>query len=346
MTQIPNINFNFINIKRAIMHQIVGKSSYNENTRCEFNDELMQLDFDIKGILLSRLSDAFGKNSKCFELQLENDSEGSTFSYMNSLDSLSDAEFIDNSKQVADLLAMSSNKGGIPGGFLLFLDCVYRDAPLYILLKAEPHDALSVVRHQTQALKDIILSPTQKLYKAFCMIHVNAGHTSQSFKYLLFDDQFNSGVSLAKYFYKDFLGLTISGNSALLTKGFYEKMLGQIKKTYSEKYDQKSQIEDLLYSTLTNQNLIINPSQVISDIIPFEDRDLFRDKICVDDFSESFTKDTSELMKILSKRRVDICKDFKICASSDFMSSRVKIEDHPEKPGFKIITIDTNGLQE
>ena len=324
------------------MHQIMGKTALNENASCEFSNELLDVERATETILIDRLTSSFGRNSKSFELTMEDSSEGSTFSFLNDLHILSDVDFIENTQNVAQILAQNSNRGGIPGGFLLFLDCEYQNFPLYVLIKAEPHDAISVAHHQAQALRDIILSPTQKLYKAFCMIQKTVGIEKDDFTYLLFDDQFTSGTALARYFYSGFLGLTFKDNCALLTKLFYDRMASMIKTEFDADYVQRANIESLLYSLMTDQNLTINPTNVINSIIPMERRDRFLDKICVDEFSRSFTKDTSVLTNIMSKRRIDICKGFKISGSADFLASKVSFKTDPLRPGIEIIEVDTN----
>lgn len=324
------------------MHQILGKTALNENAYCEFSEELLDIDRETEAILIKRLTSSFGRNSKSFELTMADDSEGSTFSFLKSLRTLPDDDFIDNTKHVADLLARNSNRGGIPGGFLLFLDCEYQTVPLYILIKAEPHDAISIAHHQAQALRDIILSPTQKLYKAFCMVQKTSGMKKDDFSYLLFDDQFTSGTTLARYFYNGFLGLTFKDNSALLTKLFYDRMSAMIKMEFVTDYDQRANIESSLYSIMIDQTQTINPTLVINTIIPIEYRDCFLNKICIDEFTRSFTKDTSALVNAMSKRRVDICEGLKISGNADFMSSKVEVKDDPERPGVKIIIVDTN----
>lgn len=336
------INFNFLDVKRAIMHRILGKTNFQESSSCEYSEELLNMDNETESILKERLVSAFGKNSKSFELAMSDDSEGSAFSYFANMGRLSDEDFIDNSKAIGDLLAKSSNKAGIPGGFLLILDCEYNCVPLYILIKAEPHDALSVMHHQTQALRDIILSPTQKMYKAFCMFQNNQQIGKQDFTYYLFDNQFASGTDLARYFYEDFLGLTISENSKLLTKMFYERMTKTIKDFYSDNYEEKARAEKSLYSMMSDKTPTINPTSVINSIIQNADRDHFLNKICHGEFERSFTKDLSALEKTMSKRRIDVCDGLKIIGNATFIDSKVEIQDDPNRPGFKIITVDTN----
>ena len=168
------------------------------------------------------------------------------------------------------------------------------------------------------------------------MVQNNSELTKDSFTYLLFDEQFSSGANLAKYFYKDFLGLTLGGNSALLTKMFYEKMLMLIRKIFLEDYSRRATIEEGLVSILTNEEMLIVPNHVVNSIIPLEY------KICTGEFSQSFSKDLSQLRLILSKKRVDICKYVKLSGNTDFISSKVSIREDSEHPGFVIITVDTN----
>lgn len=103
------------------MHRIIGKE-HNVDAHCEYNDELLSLDNEIKTLLKNRIQTSFGFHSKSFELVLENDANGSTFSYLRNLRTMSDEVFIDSSKTVANILADSSNRGPIPGGFLLVLE--------------------------------------------------------------------------------------------------------------------------------------------------------------------------------------------------------------------------------
>lgn len=65
-------------------------------------------------------------------------------------------------------------------------------------------------------------------------------------------------------------------------------------------------------------------------------------KICTDEFSQSFSKDLSQLRLVLAKKRVDICKGIKLSGDTEFFSSKVSIGEDPERPGIVIITVDTN----
>ena len=92
------------------MHQILGKTAMNENVHCEFSEELLEVDRATETILIDRLTSSFGRNSKSFELTMADDSEGSTFSFLQTMHSLSDVDFIDNTKNVTQILAQTSNR--------------------------------------------------------------------------------------------------------------------------------------------------------------------------------------------------------------------------------------------
>lgn len=332
-------NIDHISIERAIMHRIIGKEQ-NTDAHCEYNDEILKLDNEIKTLLKKRIQTSFGLQSKSFELVLENDAEGSSFSYLRSLRAMSDEKFISSSKTVAEMLADCSNHGAIPGGFLLVLDCIYRGKVVVFVFKAEPHMALSVINHQAQALKDIILSPSQKLYKAFMMIQEGENLEKESFSYLLFDDQFASGTALARYFYQDFLGLSIKQNSVVLTKLFYDEMHKCINKTYGKDYETKAKVEDLLFASLTDESLTINPRETVLRIVPETDRDVFLNRVCANELGHAFTKDTSAINNVIRNKRVDICEGIKLIGNRDAFANRVKIDKDKEHPNKIIITIE------
>ena len=160
--------YSSLRINRMVMHRIVAKTANVDHATVEYNDTLIPIDRGIQQILIDRLSQSLGKYSKSFELSIEDDSDGSAFSFIKDLVSLNSDEFISITHDIADLLAdAQGNKGNVPGGYLLIIDCTnYDNHPVYVLMKAESHNALNVVGNSAQALQNIILSPAQKLYKS------------------------------------------------------------------------------------------------------------------------------------------------------------------------------------
>ena len=337
------VNFNNVEIVRAIMHQVSAK--HGERTaEVTASDHLLNLDEDSKKIVRDRLSAAFARQSKAFELEIEKDGADSCFADIKSLRQTDNDNnrFIELSVAIAQALADSQRQSRIPGGFLLVVHCKYDNKPLYVLIKAEPHEALGVTEMSVQSIKNIILSPEQKLYKAVYFEQKNAAApgaelAKSDYRVVLFDSNVNSNNTIAQYFYQDFLGLSISGNSQLQTALFYQKMNESI---WSELrgLEAVDASDSLRVMVMNNDSVTINPHDVITTVIPLEHRDVFLDKI-VEEFPQSFTRDTSLIDTRLEKKTITLSDNVKITAPSLFFAENVTVE---EQEGEYVVKIRRN----
>ena len=340
------IIYNTLHINRMVMHRIVAKSVDEEQATVEYNDTLISIDREIQKILTDRLSQSFGKSSKSFELSIENDGDGSTFSFIKDLVNKNDDEFITISHDIADLLAdAQGKKGNVPGGYLLIIDCTnYNSHPVYVIMKAESHNALNIIDNTAEALQNIILSPAQKLYKSAVFEHIGDTDllTKKDFKVFLFDSQFSSGAKLASYFYKYFLGLTISGNASIETKNFYNLMISTAEAANADNVDIINHIKDQVVSLLTSEATTISPRDVILDIVPEAQRDLYIRKVS-NEFEGSFVKDVSLLGHQLNNRTLKLGQGLKLYGPTQlFNNDTITIENDENDPTIKIIKIKTN----
>lgn len=330
-------------IQRVIMHRICSKvSGLIDSASVNPSDSMIELNDNLKRILQDRLITSFGNQSKSFELSIANTAEGSCFSLIKDLHAVDDTTFIALSKDIAELLASAQGNKQIPGGYFLLLDCVQHDgSPVYICLKAEAHSALSVTGNSAQALENIILSPAQKMYKAAVFEQVSSGTPldCNNFRAYLFDSQFNSGTKLAEYFYKDFLGLTISDNARILTKQFYELMNATIDAAYLTDVEKSYECKDSLYTVINNHETTINPSAIISEIIELDKRDLFIRKV-VNVLPSSFPKDTNLLQNVLRSKNLRFGDSIRLSVRNDGLNN-ISISSDPENPNVKIIRITT-----
>lgn len=330
-------------IQRVIMHRICSKvSGLIDSASVNPSDSMIELNDNLKRILQDRLITSFGNQSKSFELSIANTAEGSCFSLIKDLHAVDDTTFIALSKDIAELLASAQGNKQIPGGYFLLLDCLRHDgSPVYICLKAEAHSALSVTENSAQALENIILSPAQKMYKAAVFEQVSSGTPLDynNFRAYLFDSQFNSGTKLAEYFYKDFLGLTISDNARILTKQFYELMNATIDAAYLTDVEKSYECKDSLYTVINNHETTINPSAIISEIIELDKRDLFIRKV-VNVLPSSFPKDTNLLQNVLRSKNLRFGDSIRLSVRNDGLNN-ISISSDPENPNVKIIRITT-----
>ena len=338
------INYNLLNIRRVIMHRILPKTSTREHVVVENTTSLVVLTDEIAELLLDRIRTSCGKESQTFELGILNDEVGSCFSKINSLKSFSDENFIAISKEIAELLAEAQDtKSNVPGGYFLLVDAIdgLSNHDVYIILKAEPQDALSDLGTSIAVLKKIFLSPAQKMYKVGVFEHIDESDISKdSFKAYLFDSQFNSGSKLAEYFYKDFLGLTIDGFGNLQTKTFYDLYNQTVDKVFKDDIDKKNDCKRMLQAECLNQSLLINPLEFIRQTIPVNDRDKFIAKI-TPKFPIAFTKDTSLINKKINNRTMLVADDIKLVAPTERFSA-IDIETDPNDRNIKIIRVRTN----
>lgn len=259
---------------------------------------------------------------------------------------MNDDVFIENSHYIADLLAAAQgNKGNVPGGYLLIIDCTNYDLhPVYIIMKAESHNALNIVGNSARALQNIILSPAQKLYKSAVFERIANSNplTKDDFNTHLFDSQFNSGTKLASYFYKDFLGLTITGNAPIETKNFYNLMVSTTESAYVDNVDLINHIKDQVVSLLTSEVATITPREAILNIVPEAQRDLFIRKVA-NEYEGSFVKNISLLSHQLNNKTVKLGQGLKLFGPTNlFNNETIKIETDENDPSIKIIKIRTN----
>ncbi len=318
------------------MHRVHQKQG-NNNAYVTPSNQLLNLDDDSKQIIKERLLTAFGRQSKSFELEIEDDGVDSCFNLIRSLHQADDAQFVHISIEIAELLADSQRQQSIPGGFLLVVHCIYDEKPLFVLIKAEPHNALGVTEMDVHSIKDIILSPEQKLYKAVyyeqkVLAQQNDNLSKDNFRVVLFDSIINTNRSIAQYFYKNFLGLTISSNAELQTSSFYKKMEDQI----WGKLDgiQAFNASDLLRAEILNSAKVsVNPHEVITNIIPAESRDDFLSVIS--QFPQSFVKKTSLIDTALGKKSI-ILNNVKITAPTNYFNSNVNVEEQGDEYVVKI----------
>lgn len=323
------INYKLLHIHRAILHKVMARRQNIEPSVVE-SQYLLSIDAQVEGILKERLSDSFAQTGKSFELSINAVEADSTFSMLNGLNDKSDREFVAISKQLAAKLAETQQRVSIPHGFMLLLDCenTVDNLPVYIIMKAEPHEALVIAANNiATALSDVILSPSQKMYKAASFQQVNAGVQGVgSYKAYLFDEQFQTRASLAEYFYKDFLGLTISQNDKVLTKMFFYKMLEGISTKYATDFIRRNDAEDALRAEMQNQQRLISPRAIIDRIIEVDDRDYFYNKISNTEIPTGFTKNLSLIDGKISHRGMSLSEDVKIYAPQDMFGSSILVD--------------------
>lgn len=337
------INYNLLEIKRAIFHKVMAKRTEFE-PYIEESNSMIGMTSEMESIFRTRMTDAFSQGGKAFELSINDVEDGSVFSAIHGLRQKEDTSFIDTSVYLANKLADTQTKKSIPHGFFILLDCVnpIDNMPVYIIMKAEPHDAVAINASSATALKNIILSPSQKMYKAATFRQVNAEGGHCGYKAYLFDEQFASRAQLAEYFYKDFLGLSVNSNDKVLTKMFFVRMAESIKGKYSDDYIRRNEAETLLDAEMRNQVVSLNPREIIDRTIELRDRDYFYRRVIREDLPNNFRKNISLIDTRMMNRSMAISDNIKIFAPQDLFQQNSFIIDRETDDDYVIVKIAKN----
>lgn len=307
------INYSKLDIKRAIMHKILSKSD-NDDPQAECSDKLISLDDDIKRIFRDRMSDSFSQVSRSLKLAIDRIEADSAFGYIKLLHEASDDEFIQYSKALADLLAEQQNKKNIPNGYLIILDAVndYKGQEVEILIKAESQSAFNIGRELgIDAVKNIIMSPASKLYKAASFVKFANNGLASDYDVWLFDEQFSTRSSLAEYFYRKFLGLTVNKNDKVLNKLFFDGMLKYIKDFYKNDLQKQAELSSQLVAEANNKEFKVSPRVIIDRMIDIKDRDKFYEHCITNEMPPTFGKDISLIKNKVNLIRLEFPESFK-----------------------------------
>lgn len=326
------IDFNNFKINRLIIHTILSKSNNQDSATCVESNEIIPIDDRAIDIIKQRLIDAAGKNSKAFELEIENTTPGSFFQLSNDVMFQNNEMFIGRTKNIARILSQSQRSSSIPGGYLLFLDCkdIVTNFPIIIVIKAEPHDALQYSeRFGINVLDKVFLSPSQKLFKIGILYKKNnevSDNINYHFGCFLYDDQFRTESHPAEYFYKDFLGFSVGNNAKIQSQRFYDKTKDFILNNVIDLDLKASLLSALKNEFNINQNDTINPIYFASTFMPNENdiRDLYIANVC-QEMPHSIVKDSTLIKTRISKRKINFPKKISIEGPEESFDTRVKI---------------------
>ncbi len=327
-------------MRRIIIHTINPKQDGQDSASVDFSSEISRIDANVLAIIKVRLIDAAGRNSKAFELEIENTSLDSFFDLSKNLNSLNDSDFIRATSGIADLLADCQRKTSIPGGYLLIMNCIdnITHLPVHIVIKAEPHEALqfSIIDGHTQVnvLQKVFLSPSQKLYKIgiiYSKTDEQLENINEQFGCFLYDDQFRTDTHPAEYFYKDFLGFSVGENAKIQSQRFFDKTEKFILTNIANTETKTNLLSVLKTEFSANENSTVNPTNFANTYMPTENgiRDSYIGDVC-QELPFAIVKDNSLIKNRLSKRKIDFPSNINVVGPEESFDNRVLIIDSSE----------------
>lgn len=243
-------------IRRACLHEIYRRADDRSIVNPTFASSLLNLDPRGRSVFESRVLAAFRSGAKCMEMSIDLHEAGSVSALGVELVNESDAEFIQKSRQFANLLSSAQTSRQHPGGLVVVFDGTVGHPALkfFGVMKAETHEAFLKNNNLQATLVDsVFLSPKTKLYKIG--IFIAGANPPQSlpdgWNATVYDSQLTAAErdGAALYFHESFLGLQFPENSAQKTKQFYHKTREFIESASIEE-ERKVDLYNGLYSYL------------------------------------------------------------------------------------------------
>ncbi len=232
-------------------------------------DAPSMLNRELLRTVTQRLTEYLRSNSHCVEMDIENDGEGSTFQMCAKMIACNDIEFIRLNRELVQRLESVQTSGKIPDGYVLVLSGTTgdEDKRFICVMKSELHEGFSTsaqlsdgsaLVEQMQHIKQMFLTPTQKLYKIGIFVEETRPdgpegelRFTDDFRAIIYDHHITrtSTDGMAQYFYKSFMGCTVAKISRKLTGDFYNLTQSHIL-NLSISDREKVEISTLLYSYL------------------------------------------------------------------------------------------------
>jgi hypothetical protein len=309
-----------------------------DNAHVDYELNLLKLEEKVVSTIKQRLVDAAGRESRAFELEIADSSDGKFYSLCNDLKGLENKKFVSRSCEIADLLAESQRRASIPGGYLIVIDATVppKNTAIYIFIKAELHEALKFnkdgSKSQIELLENVFLSPSQKLYKIGILAErkTQGKEPNEKFQCFVYDHQFRMDGSPAEYFYKDFLSFSVDRNSKIQTKRFYERTEAFIKENIDDFITKQDLLNALKVEVKTNVNSLITPSEFGQRYFSEEIQDKYSDDV-VRELPSSFVKDVVLIETKLNKKKIDFPDNINISGPDEGFDSRVSIIQSDEE---------------
>ena len=349
-------NLENMHINRVIYHKIFKREEKDVYINPQYSRKCAILEKEGLNTIRTRITDAVGSSSHAIEMEISNHNEDSVCkSLINYYSSdRKEKNFIKMSENLALNLTMAQKSLRFPGGVILVVEGTVQtdNKDFIVIMKAESQQAFNIPDTDNGSIdfiSNLILSPTQKLYKLGMFILKDKKEINEkSFDCFIFDVNTESSKSsgFSEYFYKDFLGLDFKKNSNIQTKEFFMTTKEFIKNQAELKNDKKIEILTGLHSYVNNNgektlNCKTFAERYITDAAM---RDRYY-KLCESKGipSRSIHKDLSLLSKKIKTRSFWVDDNIAIKVPSEKVSTLLDIK---EKDGNTIITVKGKAIKE
>jgi len=220
-----------LRIGRIVLHEVHKRNNERQRVAPTYGDDLERLEGDALDAFRERVVAAMGRTDRCVQMDILASCPMVPIAEAIVV-AATDAQFLAESRQVADALADAQTRRDIPGGIVVvFTGTVGVPARrFFAIIKAETHNGFMRDRDVRgrlglRFLDKLLLTPQTKLYKVGMYIEAEPELEGEvRWKAFIYDDGMSprDRYGAAQYFYESFLGLTFMQSSARETKVFHD----------------------------------------------------------------------------------------------------------------------------
>jgi hypothetical protein len=286
---------------RLIAHEIYPKTEETE-AYATYAKNFLVFNNDEKLILIDRLETAINNSNKTFQLEYEDRSEKSIFTFLHNATKPSEEAFFKYSQKLADELAASHFRTKIPGGFCLIgTGTTKTKKDFFFVVKAELQEVFSIENNELKLIKDVFLSPAKDFYKIGLFVKLNSSYVPY-----MYDDQFSlQKKDLTEYFYGRFLGLTTDKNDTLKSKNYFEETKTFIESNVDNMPDRLGLLKALHVLYREDTSGIISPKEFSTTYFEGQLKNKY-DALIEKKYPRPFTKDTALIENRIDLQRISI----------------------------------------
>ena len=345
--------FEALSIDKMVAHTIFARTKDGMLVPPQLSDQLITLDTDSKDLVQIRVTEALGSASHGIEIHVENSNAGSFMQVAAPTIRANSADFVANSKVLAQALADAQTNPKWPGGVLIVLSGKVgkNQHPYIAVIKAETDKGFNIVEVNGSVnltlIKKMLLSQTQRLYKIGLIVEISYQapvdnlYSPDNYRYFLFDHLLTSTEtkSAAAYFYNAFLGMNIIGSSKYQTRKFYESTKTFIN-TMPIEAGERTELLEALRSELRSNKGTMSVATFADEHLPKEHQTDYKKSMQEVGLPDTaMIKDLSYIKaKLRRPRRVDFSTGIKIQVPAD-IDFKEHIKVGPQVNGFTQVEI-------
>lgn len=313
-----------LQVGRIVMHEIFRRGEDRQKVPPSYGTELERLSDLAIGQFRARITDALSARSKSMEMRIVRQGQGSVVEAAGGLLASQDDEFLQRSKEIADLLAEAQMARSYPGGMVLVFDGTFGapEQKFLGIIKAETQSGFrrskSAEAMVTEFLENIFLTPATRLFKVAFLVQPDAVQADASWRALVFDSNITAShrEGAAQYFYEAFLGCTFPENGKYETVKFYDLTREFVRQAQISP-EAKRDLGDALYTFVkTEQSPTFTAQEFSESYLPLELRDPFSRFLNAKQFPDrAVVRDTSDMGARLRRRRFKFGADIELMAS-------------------------------